>query len=261
MNSWLNKKSNIEPKEQDLSKKDNKELALKGRFVVGASFLLFLNSQGLVKLNKLPFLGSSIESTDTQNITCVLIAVVFYAIYKYWVYKRIAELHTSTDILSKKLLDDYLKKKYEKIYRKAHLYLLSHGNMSGFEHEISPPNEDYNSIKLQKNEPYVSPYNINYWGVSYVSYKIPDGNLKLYNYDNQEWALQVATTFSYNVKGFVKGTQTGKIDYFTYQLRDYVKLKQKFDLLAHILLPDFIERTVPFLFAFIALITGFRSFL
>jgi hypothetical protein len=71
---------------------DNKELALKGRFVVIVSFLTAIHTLGYIKLDKLPFIGGSVNASNPNDLTVILLIVLAYALYKYWVYKRIAEL-------------------------------------------------------------------------------------------------------------------------------------------------------------------------
>lgn len=67
MNPKIEAEQDNRPKQiKTLEMQDNKELAQKGRFVVGVSFLLALHSQEFVKLNKLPFIGGSIEHAEPK---------------------------------------------------------------------------------------------------------------------------------------------------------------------------------------------------
>lgn len=47
------------------------------------------------------------EDTATKTITIILLMLLLYALYKYWVYKRVADLSTRMDVYSDKVKKNY----------------------------------------------------------------------------------------------------------------------------------------------------------
>ncbi len=226
---------------------DNKELAIKGRFVMVVSFLTIVHSLGYIKLDKLPFIGGSVKDATPNNITAILISVLFYALYRYWVYKRIAELDSSAYKLSKEIRDSILLKRYKKIFERAYAYLLENGNLVDFEYKIITPDQSYNDTNHPDERGYISPYNIAYWKVSTITLKDPDPKtLYLSPSGNRAVRVTVGAGYGYILKDG-SSSQTSGHYVFDIPFTEYLQLKKKSDFLAHIYLPDFLEKVAPYI--------------
>jgi hypothetical protein len=239
---------------------DNKDLALKGRFLMIVSFLTGVHSLGYLKLDKLPFIGGSIKDATPNSITILLLVVLFYSLYKYWVYKRIAELDSSVSLLSKEIRDKVLLKRYKKVFVKAYAYLLANGDLTGFDYKLTSPDQDFNDSLHPDERGYISPYEINYWRASYITLEEP--KLESYNLSpimSRVVQLRVCAGFGYIIKsGSNAGctSQTSGTYIFDIPFREYLQLKRRSDLLASILLPDFLEKLAPYIASTIAFTIG-----
>jgi len=243
-----------------VKKYDNKELALKGRFLMIVSFLTSIHSLGYLKLEKLPFIGGSVKDATPNNITIILLVVLFYSLYRYWVYKRIAELDSSVYALSKKIRDKVLLKRYKKVFVRAYAYLLSNGDLTGFDYELTSPDQDYNDTRHPNESGYISPYDINYWRASSIILEEPKlETYDLYPTNNRVVQLRVNAGFGYIINsGRNAGctSQTSGTYIFDIPFSEYLQLRRKSDMLAAILLPDFLEKFAPYIASTIAFIIG-----
>jgi hypothetical protein len=241
-------------------KYDNKELALKGRFLMIVSFLTGIHSLGYLKLDKLPFIGGSVKDATPNNVTIILLVVLFYSLYRYWVYKRIAELYSSVDVLSKKIRDKVLLKRYKRVFVKAYAYLLSNGDLTGFDYELTSPDQYYNNSLHPDERGYISPYDISYWRASYI--RLEEPKPETYNFyptTNRVVQLRVDAGFGYIIKsGSNAGctSQTSNTYTFDIPFSEYLQLRRKSDLKAAILLPDFLEKLAPYIASIIAITIG-----
>jgi len=239
---------------------DNKELSLKGRFVMVVSFLTVVHSLGYLKLDKLPFIGGSVRDATPNNITTILLLVLCYSLYRYWVYKRIAELDSSVSRLSKEIRDNILLKRYKKVFAKAYTYLLANGDLIGFSYELTSPDQDYNNSVHPVERGYISPYDINYWQASAITLEDP----KLENYSlssslNRTVQVRVSASYGYILKsGSSAGctSQTSGTYIFEIPFSEYIQLKRRSDWLATIQLPDFLEKLAPYIAASLAFTIG-----
>ncbi len=186
--------------------------------------------------------------------------VLFYSIYRYWVYKRIAELDSSVYTLSKEIRDRVLLKRYQNIFVRAYAYLLGNGNLTGFEYQLITPDQSYND---PDDRGYISPYEINYWQVSSIILEEPNFESHgLYPSDDRTVRLAVHAGYGYILKSGNKSGNTSQTSgYYVFDIPfcEYVTLRRRSDILAYTLLPDFLEKLAPYIAGSVAFAIGVYS--
>lgn len=252
-------------KEYEKNVNSNKELAIKGRFLTASAFVLFLQCNSYIQLKKLPFVGATLEDTDTTSITWILLVVVIYAMYKYWVYKRDATLNTNMHIYSDRLRHRLLSWRFSVYFKKALPHILAHKRLYnltflGCSQRIKSPAHIVNKeggITGSKGD--WSTYDLKKWAydshletsipeISYscdIKTSLPDegcgimvkSNFELHRRDNEHYEVATMDT------------------YFQLPIKTYKRIKRLCDLAAYLSLPDFVEQMAPYLVGFIAIIS------
>jgi len=250
------KPQKLEPSEQKRDTSANKELAIKGRFVTSIAFLLVLHSQGFIKLNKLPLIGMTFDETGHGTITTILLSVLLYALYKYWVYKRVAELNSSIDIYSAKVKKKLLAWYFTKLFKSAFNYARANNGLGGFKFL----SKDYRLMSpcyaQRKRGGHYSFYNLVIWRYSNHLEKEVDENLRLFypNSDEEEWFIDITTAIYFKHESNGGSSESTMTSTFGYSYKTYKRVTWFCNTIAYFTLPDFIERTAPYVFAWAAIL-------
>ena len=249
-----------ESPDKKIENNDNKELALKGRFVTSSAFLLFLHSQSLIKLNKLPLIGMTFEDTASKTITIILLMVLLYALYKYWVYERVSDLSTSMDIYSDKVKCKLLEWYFTRLYKNAHAYALSYGSLVGFKF-FKRSYDINNPINVSRppsgKRQYCSIYNVKKWAYNFhTETEMNHERIKFSDTHGLLWEIQVTS----RVHSLHEVTKTisryDVVNNFRYSFKNYLRITKLCNIVAYFTLPDFIERTAPYVFAWLSIISS-----
>jgi len=239
----------------------NKDLAMKGRFLSSTAFLLFLHCCNYIELNKLPFIGVTVKDTPHETITVILLTLVFYALYKYWVYKRASELTTNLETYSKRIQNRLLIRRYTKLFSKAHQYALSNGSLVGFQHDgklldLASPVDGYPRSRGAS----WSIYNLKIWSYSSHEESIDPSRVNLFSDNDIVWKIKVHTGVYLLSERDASSSQSSRAYEFLYSFKEYKRVKKLCDLLAYFSLPDFIEKTAPYAIGWTAILTAFYKF-
>jgi hypothetical protein len=252
----ISKSQKLKPSEQKRDISDNKELAIKGRFVTSIAFLLVLHSQGFIKLNKLPLIGMTFDETQHGTITTILLSVLLYALYKYWVYKRVAELNSSIDIYSAKVKNNLLAWYFTKLFKSAFNYARANNDLAEFKFL----GKDYSLMSpcysKHKKDEYYSFYNLVIWKYSNHLEKDIDESLHLFypSTNKDEWFIDITTAFYFEHESNDGSLQSTMNNTFCYSFKTYKRVTWFCNTIAYFTLPDFIERTAPYVFAWAAIL-------
>ena len=230
-----------------LSYSHNEPIAKAGRAVVISSSVLFLQQFGVLEIDKLPFVGASINS-DKGTIGLFIFLVSAYYLYKFYVYNKSE--------------DEYFSRRDELLEANVKNYFNNYGNKlsNNIKRAILSGDSTYMSSSLSNilrptrdnHERYrwITRYNLTeltFEGFTEFDVK----NIYIRVKANSNYQLELPMNFGYV---YSDGGDSGSylnssgVFYHCFDSKKFLNIYRQCYIKSYLSLPDFLEKHFPYLF-------------
>ncbi|EHR5761917.1 hypothetical protein AB0656_000523 [Vibrio parahaemolyticus] len=229
------------------SYQSNEPIAKSGRALVISSSVLFLHQIEILKLDKLPFVGASING-DKDTIGILILLVTTYFLYKFFVYTiSNEEYYSRRDELLKFYLAQYFSRLGKKLAKEVKLAVLS-GHDKYLDCVL-----DQLLIPIKSSKPkyaWITRYHLTSFRFSSASDPEEDFNAyercKSKNLTNVNITYLFHYTFSESKED---GGYNSSSTSLTYPIpaKEYIRIYQTCAIKSYFSLPDFLEQVFPYI--------------
>ncbi|EHR1002192.1 hypothetical protein ACJO1Y_04515 [Vibrio parahaemolyticus] len=230
-----------------LSYLHNEPIAKAGRAVVISSSVLFLQQFGVLEIDKLPFVGASING-DKVTIGLFMFLVSTYYLYKFYVYNKSEDVYFSRrDELLEANIEHYFNRYGAKLSNNLKRAILSGDSVymnSSLDGILSPTRNDGERYR------WITRYNL-----AELTF---DGFTE---FDAKDIYIRVKTDSSYRIKlfmnfAYVYSDSSGSGSYLSsstvicheFDSKKYLNVYRQCYIKSYLSLPDFLEKHFPYLF-------------
>ncbi|EGR1875649.1 hypothetical protein DBT82_RS09425 [Vibrio parahaemolyticus] len=224
------------------SYKDNLSTTTVGRNLTIASVVLFLQLEGYLALNKLPFIGVGITGTKAE-VAFIIFVIVCYFMYKFTVYRKSEESFSRSNELTLYYVKKYFEWIGTKTAQKAKAAIWAGYNNVG--------RVDVRPVLEQTNNPDWTRYDLATVSCTSVSFpKLSDVHERLrYGEKKDEMEITVFFIISYGYSKRDAYHMSSSSTQFTYALTysEYIRIHRVASIISYFRLPDFLEKTFPYL--------------
>ncbi|HBC3459569.1 hypothetical protein EM59_020415 [Vibrio parahaemolyticus] len=239
------------------SYQSNEPIAKSGRALVISSSVLFLHQIEILKLDKLPFVGASING-DKDTIGILIFLVTTYFLYKFFVYTiSNEEYYSRRDELLKFNLSKYFSRLGKKLAQ-------------GVKHAVLSGHDKYLDIAIDKllipiksHDPkytWITRYHLSSFTFSAAS--DPEADFNAYERCKSKNLASVKINYRFHYT-FSESKEDGGYNSsstsLTYPIpaKDYIRIYQTCALKSYFSLPDFLEQVFPYIIYAGALLSYF----
>ncbi|EIW7480874.1 hypothetical protein MGR48_002389 [Vibrio parahaemolyticus] len=225
------------------SYKDNLSTTTIGRNLTIASVVLFLQLEGYLALNKLPFVGVGVTGTKAE-VAFIIFLIVCYFLYKFTVYRKSEEPFSRSNELTLYYLKKYFEWLGKRTAKKATAAIWAGCSKVG-RVDITPVLEQTKKLDWTR-------YDLADVTCTSVSFpKLSDLNERL-KYEEKKDTMEVLVIFIIHY-GYSRRDSFHTVSsstQFSYALTysEYVKIHRVASIISYLRLPDFLEKTFPYLF-------------
>ncbi|RCW26278.1 hypothetical protein [Vibrio diabolicus] len=228
------------------SYQSNEPIAKSGRALVISSSVLFLHQIEILKLDKLPFVGASING-DKDSIGFLILMVTTYFLYKFFVYTTSNEEYYSR---RDELLNFYLAQYFSNLGRKF-AKEVKRAVLSGHDKYLDYALDEL-LIPIKSSKPkyaWITRYHLTSFRFSAASHPEEECNTyercKSRNLTNASIVYQFHYTFSESKEdGNYNSSSTSLI--YPIPAKDYIRIYQACAIKSYFSLPDFLEQVFPY---------------
>ncbi|HHX8665507.1 TPA: hypothetical protein ACVO38_000242 [Vibrio alginolyticus] len=227
------------------SYQSNESIAKSGRALVISSSVLVLHQTEILKLDKLPFVGASING-DKDTIGCLIFLVSTYFLYKLFVYMTSnEEYYSRRDELLAFNLSKYFSRLGEKIAKEVKRAVLSGDDRyidTRLEHLLVP-------IKsLHPQYEWITRYHLS--SFTFGAASDPEKDLNAYERCKSKnlTSVNIYYQFNYSFSESKNGSYNSSSTSLTYEVsaKDYIRIYRICAIKSYFSLPDFLEQVFPY---------------
>ncbi|MFW1582818.1 hypothetical protein ACEWBR_03545 [Vibrio parahaemolyticus] len=239
--------------EKTQSYKDNSLTANVGRNLVIASLILFLQTEGLLKLDKLPFIGASIQG-DRNTISVLIFFTCIYFCYKFYVYRKSEERFSRVKELADTLRESYFNRIGRFLQNNAKSHIFANRDSIG-RVDLTP------LLDLAEEHEWTR------YDLAYVKFKrcrldkISDLDAQLQYRSAKEITINVTFEMSvvYQARDALRSSTKSSYLIYTLTYKELSRIIRVMHIISSLQLPDFLEAGFPYLI-FILSITNYLLF-